>query len=1510
MADPILTSINPNTFAEQEYSVQDTDLITSLEVSSPFDPATDTVELYWYDTNQQLITSNTNFVGWRSNQDSSNPLTEELQALYLDPIADGARAGITDGDVFLIYNFVNNKLFSNEDTPLYISSISGDRTEISFKSNLITDAELTALTNRFVQQLNNENYYQNFYVNFGNNDRLIALNIRTLDTNTGTEVEVKLYEPLPPQYDVKSTGWIQIDVADPIGYKVTYQEEIVVLDNTIKLRNPNFNSILNNQSGKSSEFQTSTSLKNTALTGSLSQISNLLQKYQVTLNIDYSDYSNFVHFSSAEQRLKNFYYKASLIEQYQTNINLIASSSAATLAQSQSISIYQGNINNIIANFDGYEYFLYYDSGSKSWPKTNSTQPYILASTASAAVISWYGTPGLDGTGQLSSASYYDNSNQDNLVFSIPQFIREDSQNAPYEMFIEMIGQHFDNLYLYTDAITQKYNADNRLNFGVSKDLVADTLRSFGLKIYENNFSNDDLYTALIGLTPEGSTLPLPSITTNFPVTGSGIEYIQTIISASNDVIPLDDLNKSIYKRLYHNLPLLVKKKGTLAGLHLLRTIYGVPDTILRINEFGGKDQNSNTWDYWQDTFDYALDTQGTNFVTSSFAVNTTWGAANNVPSAVEFRFKTTGIPAASNYSQSLWSTDKNVALRLKYTGTANTSGSYSGSIVDPYNQYGYLEFFPDTTDLNSSASIYLPFFNEDWWAVLINKNSDSSYTIYAGNTVYDGNDGNTLGFTGNSTVSKLGNWSGSIDSYFGSSSLSATIFSGSLQEIRYYKNALSQSVFNDFIMNPGSIEGNSLNSAPDELIFRAALGGELYTQSRSIHPKVSGQWVTTASFAGGSSFYFKNTPVFIPNTAVTFYDQPAVGIQNAVSDKISVQSNTVYGATLSSLTSLQQNYPASQSFTRDINYLEVGYSPQNEINEDIMDSMGYFNIGDYIGDPRQISSSNLSYPELDSLRDSYFEKYTNSYDYQDYFRLIKFYDNSLFKLIKDFIPARTSAATGAIVKQHLLERNRQRPAQVSYTEPYYTASVTSAPRNYETGSIETFEGGPGGSINQWINISQSYTSSVLGPAGLVTFIESSEYEFYNGQYSGSSIECQLSESINTTPLLNNVSSSRLSTVYEDVDYGSNALNPTNLSLIQSGSAYAAAVQDSNYALTSSWTELRYAGIKNTGTYNTGIAFASESLAPGYPIDYFTPYFAYFDWVGGASPQYPGGGNVHIIKLVNAETGQVIDLTKDNKNLDIVATVFKKDNLVYGVTVGQNYVDQPGFTSTIVEGGALYETILYKSGSNSSNEGFIANYSSAQPAYTASFTLTSGPNLVDTGTANIGWIYSLNNNTSSLGVLDPVRSYGIPSGSNVGIYNKNTGEYVTASPYPFVQGALSSSISQQDTYLPLQPNDFIRFGYDPDSPYGVDEAFNTGILTQIKNITTGSDYNQFSALRILNLSFIPVAARQNYRIFRRVPNETFVLIQNLSYAGPGLLLPYNFNPKYNPIEIARYLDVI
>ena len=165
----------------------------------------------------------------------------------------------------------------------------------------------------------------------------------------------------------------------------------------------------------------------------------------------------------------------------------------------------------------------------------------------------------------------------------------------------------------------------------------------------------------------------------------------------------------------------------------------------------------------------------------------------------------------------------------------------------------------------------------------MINKSGSSGFTVYAKNNLYQGQDGNTLGFQGNSSISLSNNWNISTRSYFGSASFSAKVFSGSIQELRYYKTALSESSFNDYVMNASSIEGNSTNTGPDELVFRAALGGELFTSSISIHPKVTGSQATTSSFSGTSNFYYASTPTFIPNIEVTFYDQPAVGIKNAV---------------------------------------------------------------------------------------------------------------------------------------------------------------------------------------------------------------------------------------------------------------------------------------------------------------------------------------------------------------------------------------------------------------------------------------------------------------------------------------------------------------------------------------------------------------------------------------------------------------------------------------------------
>ena len=271
-----------------------------------------------------------------------------------------------------------------------------------------------------------------------------------------------------------------------------------------------------------------------------------------------------------------------------------------------------------------------------------------------------------------------------------------------------------------------------------------------------------------------------------------------------------------------------------------------------------------------------------------------------------------------------------------------------------------------------------------------------------------------------------------------------------------------------------------------------------------------------TASLNAYSSLGYTGSHL-IPYTETYYLDQPVVGIKNRITNKIRNEDVVLpadQNPTLSPFRSIQQFDRENESYTRDVNLLEVAFSPQNEINDDIIAGLGYFNIGEYIGDPRQVSESVTSYPNLNTLRDEYFEKYYKSYDFTDYIRLIKYFDNSLFKMIKDFVPARTGLTTGVVIKQHLLERNKYRQPQMSYTQPEYSASI-------ESGFIE---GGAGGTFNDYnnlntspwgiaseslsnvYNLTQSWVESIVGPSGSVDIIHDSQDEFYNGELSGSTL--------------------------------------------------------------------------------------------------------------------------------------------------------------------------------------------------------------------------------------------------------------------------------------------------------------------------------------------------------------------------------------------------------------------
>ena len=1057
-----ILQVNPTTFEFQQYTEEDNILISSSKLDTSFTSSTDYIEYYAYDENKNLIF----------------PTSPDVRAVsvttfsvingdtILNPPQDLEDIGYDYGSYFSTYNFYRKRLSSDITINYYISEISSDRTEVRLKSNAIADDLIISSSNEFIQNREDADYFVDFLLNFGNDQQVIANNLKLdIDTEVEPSLLVKLYEPLPSQFGLKSTLWVVEEISVSQAYNVIFPEIEFVPNDFQFIKGPNYSIQVTQEIGESTQTFDYNTLIGSDLTSSFSQLNNLLRQKEINISVDYTKYDNFINFSSANTRLENFYYKVGLIESYNNsiaNLSAIGGGTPSSPAYSESKATFISKIDYIKNNFDGYEYFLYYNSGSiYSYPKNSTEPPYTLFPTGSTEVLTWIGSADPQSSnygGQAATASDYDLNNSDYLYNTIPEYLRSDSANKKYELFVDMVAQQYDNIWLYTKDLTNRFNADNRLDYGISKDLVADAIRNFGIKLYSNNFNTNDLYTSFLGITPSGSTFPFPDMTGSYPAP-SGFELVTNQISASNDIVPLDDVNKSLYKRIYHNIPYLLKSKGTIAGLRALITSYGIPNTILRVNEYGGQDsQNYKDWDYSQNQFNYAYHLDGSNNITSSFVLSSPFLVDTdlNTPKTLQFRFKTPGIPTASaNYN--IWVADStNAFITLDYNGSSLTSGSYSGAVPSQSNAYGTLTLYPDgLTTPNETASLSLPFFDGGWWSIMAVVDHDGDEpaadlaTLYAANRIND-----KIGFSGSDSVSyNWQYWDAATKSSFPLTLGGGLVIdgvnhyplTGALQEIRYWDVPLSESLFYDYVVNPYSTQGNTINSTPDNLAFRADLGTLLDTGSGiSTHPKVTGSWEITQSFASGNSDFHTSSNSYVTNYEEIYLNQIPGGIKNKITDKVHLSTEVVpEGSTLSPFRSIQQNSFASSS-ENNINYLEVAFSPTDQVNDDIIAQIGAFNMGDYIGDPRQISESGYTYPNLDTLRDEYFKKYISSYDINDFIRLIKFFDNSLFKMIEDFTPANTTLTSGVVIKQNLLERNRQAPPAVKIATTmsvYYTGS-------------------------------------------------------------------------------------------------------------------------------------------------------------------------------------------------------------------------------------------------------------------------------------------------------------------------------------------------------------------------------------------------------------------------------------------------------------------------------------
>tara|TARA_R100000030_G_scaffold10331_1_gene7034 strand:- start:103 stop:3372 length:3270 start_codon:yes stop_codon:yes gene_type:complete len=1017
----------------------DLDQIPQKLLLRRFGMSNDSIELNIFDSNGEVILSDELFTDYTPYLSPNDNLIDSIDIDYEQVLKD--YGFIRGGQYKLSFSFQRKILTQGIRKTFFITEISPSRTEIRFSSNILNEDSL----NNRVEQLNSifaaSSYFKDINLTFGKGNSVLAINSEAdLITNTGI---IKLYTPLPPTLGINSSFRVYEEIINPIEVTVNL-ESSEIIDDGISLSGPNFNIDYTDNFTVPSNFRTYDEILNSgAITSSFNNIQNYLSSsISIDLEFDNPDtpsgyhFENFIHYSSATERLKNFKYKLELLESYSSSLAILNNISGSVTSSNpifQNTAIYNTKTDKIIQGFDYYERYLYYEKGPYAWPKTTTAKPHTNAKINSAAATSWFGAPIDDYEndyfgGMMLSASKYDDCNPYYIGKTIPPDIRNNPQNEAYVLFTEMIAQHFDGIWAYIDSITDKYQADSGLNDGISKELVFNALTERGIRAY-SQFENSSIYEYFLGDDGQGSFQYEPT-------DGS------TMISASNaGSIPKGDITKEIWKRLYHNSPYLLKTKGTERGLKALIATYGIPESVLHIKEYGGPlvDKTGfRTFSYQKESKMHTVHNDGESFALAVFNANFLPEPAPANESTRTKTIQTRFLPIqGSNTSYDIITIltggdDLSVGISQSIDNTKIESGSLAHLVISSGS---------NGTLVSKTSSPLGPIFNGSVWnlSITFDSGSENTMTAYATQATFNKNT-HILScsldlhpfFANLSTVE-----SSNADYYVGHSynGVSTTLkpllgpFTGSIQEHRAWHERLTEATIVTQSLSPFNYNGNTISSSYEALYLRNPLGSNLHDVPATNDTNNNFAPKKAHRDAYGASVYADATSSFLEETH--HLPTPDTVGSGMVSDKIRIDNGTFDDNFLDPFTSVETSPQDRQPL--DFSDLGVFFSPTFEINEDIIYTLGGFRLDDYIGDPTFYTSG--SYPDLKTIRDIYFQKVDKKYNFQDYIRTIQFFDHTLFKMIKDFTPAKANLKTGLVIEPHYLERAKIPGKNIDYEQ-------------------------------------------------------------------------------------------------------------------------------------------------------------------------------------------------------------------------------------------------------------------------------------------------------------------------------------------------------------------------------------------------------------------------------------------------------------------------------------------
>jgi len=696
----------------------------------------------------------------------------------------------------------------------------------------------------------------------------------------------------------------------------------------------------------------------------------------------------------------------------------------------------------------------------------------ILYQTSSTAWTNWYDT-------MYTASENFDTDNIHSLENNLPTYIKDSSEYNDLKDFLSLQGEHFDLIRNHIDTFETLHKRGYK-----RRDSVPDN----SLPILIDNMGWESIQ----------------------PFSSSLADYFGQHLSSLTTV---DKLSNANYRKTLNNLVYLYKTKGTRNAVRALLNVYGYPPDVIQISEFGGSNEPQN---------DFPITT------TASLGTTINDTDLGRAPGNVSFTLRKQALhnyrfnkdkDRILNLNWGYNSADINtIEFVYKHKKTTNTqeilksSGSAAEHLWD-------LILIPSTDGISSSFEFrlnnsqngenaigsrgysmsldYNKMYDGELWNVMVQRMTSSisgtgtqEYRLYAG--LQEEDRIKTLSYTtmsisggaaGGGTPDGLGfyanqNWTGT-----GSRALADTknltvggTLSSSLSEIRAWSTPLSASKFRLHTLNKFSTVGNTINSDKEELVYHFKLNENYSSSSLSSSAQTTLAIVDSAPKKTLTTDYTFTISSSLATSSILFgkdtIDSLGIGLQDALqnienNNKIIINpKNRLIGnlnPKKSSTTPLNDKTQGRQKRSNSSN-LEINRSPQDFVNNFILDKIQGQNLETKYGNPSDLYSS--SYAELDSFRDEFFDNYPVKVDTNKFIRGHEdVLSHALEQAIKKIAPARSSlsdpklSGVGVTIKPTILEKQRyERKEHDVETNPNTAVGETALATN-TTGELNTAVG-------------------------------------------------------------------------------------------------------------------------------------------------------------------------------------------------------------------------------------------------------------------------------------------------------------------------------------------------------------------------------------------------------------------------------------------------------------------